>query len=174
MPEPAPPSVAPTQDRPVEIVSVAHDDDRGARLRDALDAELDARYHSDDPEPPDVTAARAEAMRVHPDQLVVTLLAVTADGEAVGHAMVRRLGDDWELKRLVVATDLRGTGVGRRLVQAAIDRARAGGAPRMILQTGPAQPESVALYRSFGFTPIPVYEPYIATMPDSLCFAVAL
>ncbi|RLK52148.1 GNAT family N-acetyltransferase [Microbacterium telephonicum] len=174
MPENSLLSVAPSPARSVEIVAVPHDDPRAAGLREVLDLDLDARYRGAEPEPPAVSAARADALRVHPDQLVATLLAVTADGEALGHVMLRRLGDEWELKRLVVAPEARGAGVGRRLVQATIDLARTGGAARVILQTGAAQPESLALYRSFGFTPIPVYEPYVATMPTSLCFTLPL
>ncbi|MEH3089878.1 MAG: GNAT family N-acetyltransferase [Microbacterium arborescens] len=45
---------------------------------------------------------------------------------------------------------------------------------RVILQTGLQQPESIALYASMGFTRIPVYEPYVETMPRSVCFALAL
>ncbi|GAA3913842.1 GNAT family N-acetyltransferase [Microbacterium invictum] len=174
MPENSPLSDAAALARRVEIVAVPHDDPRAALLRDALDEELNVRYLSAEPESPAVSAARADALRVHSDQLVATLLAVTDDGHAVGHVILRRLGAEWELKRLIVAVEARGTGAGRRLVQAVIDSARADGATRIILQTGPAQPESVALYRSFGFTPIAVYEPYVATMPDSLCFALAL
>jgi GNAT superfamily N-acetyltransferase len=48
--------------------------------------------------------------------------------------------------------------------------AREGGARRIILQAGDQQPEAVALYRKLGWSPIPVYEPYIETMPNSLCF----
>lgn len=174
MPETSPLSETSAVARRVEIVAVPHDDPRATLLRDALDEELNRRYGSVDPEPPAVTAARADALRVHPDQLVATLLAVADDGHAVGHVILRRLNGEWELKRLIVAAEARGLGVGRRLVQAVIDRARADGAPRIILQTGPAQPESLGLYRAFGFTPIPVYEPYVATMPDSLCFELAL
>lgn len=174
MPEACPTSDASAVARRIEIVAVPHDDPRAALLRDTLDDELNLRYGSAEPEPPAVSAARADALRVHSDQLVATLLAVTDDGQAVGHVMLRRLGEEWELKRLIVAVEARGAGTGRRLVQAVIDRARAGGATRIVLQTGPAQPESLALYRSFGFTPIPVLEPYVATMPDSLCFALAL
>ncbi len=157
----------------LEIVAVAYDDPRAQRLRAQLDVDLDARYRGAEPEPPAVAAARADALRVHPDQLVATLLALRG-GDALGHVVLRRLGEEWELKRLVVTPAARGGGIGRALVAEAIARASLGGAPRVILQTGAAQPESLALYGSFGFTPIPVYEPYVATMPNSLCFELPL
>ncbi|MBK0297397.1 GNAT family N-acetyltransferase, partial [Bacillus sp. S34] len=52
--------------------------------------------------------------------------------------------------------------------------AREQGAERLILQTGDKQPEAVALYEKTGWTRIPVYEPYAATMPWSFCFEKAL
>ncbi len=88
--------------------------------------------------------------------------------------MLRRLGDEWELKRLVVAPHGRRRGVGTALTQAVIDRARREGARRVILQTGAPQPESIALYVAAGFTPIPVYEPYAETMANSRCFELVL
>ncbi|KAA9147211.1 GNAT family N-acetyltransferase [Microbacterium lushaniae] len=153
----------------IEEVSVA--DPRALALRALLDAELHARYG---PlvagEPAEVTAAREAALTVHPGDVVATFLALGEDGEALGHVMLRRLGEEWELKRLIVPTAGRRRGVGRALTDAVVQRARSGGARRVILQTGEPQPESVRLYAAAGFTPIPVYEPYVATMPESLCF----
>jgi GNAT superfamily N-acetyltransferase len=154
----------------VRIEEVPVDDPRAVALRGMLDDELDARYGSlTAGEPPELTAARDEALRVHPAEVVATFLAVDGD-VALGHAMLRRLGAEWELKRLIVPPHARRRGVGRALTDAVLERARAGGARRVILQTGEPQPESVSLYRASGFTPIPVYEPYVATMPESLCF----
>ena len=113
---------------------------------------------------------RAEALAVHEDEVVATFLALDVDGTALGHVMLRRLGEEWELKRLIVTAAARRRGVGRALTGAVVARAREGGARRVILQSGRMQPESLALYAGAGFTPIPVYEPYVATMPDSLCF----
>lgn len=161
----------------VRIEEVAGDDARARGMRKLLDAELHARYGPVEAgEPAEVTAARREALRVHPDDVVATWLALDDEGaDPLGHVMLRRLprlgaSAEWELKRLIVTDSARRRGVGRALTQAVLDRARAGGARRVILQTGAPQPESIALYVTQGFTPIPVYEPYVATMPDSLCF----
>jgi GNAT superfamily N-acetyltransferase len=153
------------------LETVRYDDARAVALRETLDIDLSERYGlQSTEEPPEVTAARAEALRTSPEQIVATWLALDEGDSSVGHVILRRLDDEWELKRLIVAPAARGRGIARCLVTAAIDRARESGASRVILQTGAAQPESVALYRSMGFTPIPVYEPYVATMPQSLCF----
>ncbi|WP_405374023.1 MULTISPECIES: GNAT family N-acetyltransferase [unclassified Microbacterium] len=158
-----------------QILDVAHDDPRAKALRRQLDADLGARYdgfHGD--EPPERKAARSRALALHPDEIVATLIAVDAEGTPAGHVILRRLGAEWELKRLVVASTHRGRGIARGLVAAVVERARAGGAARVILQTGLQQPESIRLYETAGFTRIPVYEPYGETMPRSVCFELVL
>jgi len=156
----------------IERVDV--DDPRAVALRDALDADLGIRYTGFRSEESDERrSARERALAVHPDQIVATLIAV-ADDTAAGHVMLRRLDDEWELKRLMVLPAFRGHGIARGLVARTIDEARAGGARRLILQTGIPQPESVQLYASMGFTRIPVYEPYVETMPRSICFEIEL
>ena len=84
--------------------------------------------------------------------------------------VLRRLGEEWELKRLIVTAGARRRGVGTALTETVVDLARRAGARRVILQSGRMQPESLRVYAAAGFTPIPVYEPYIETMPRSLCF----
>jgi GNAT superfamily N-acetyltransferase len=159
----------------VHIVEVDLEDPRGVALRGELDEELDTRYAAlTADEPPELTAERSEALRVHPDDVVATLLAVDDDGTALGHVLLRRLGEEWELKRLIVPASARRRGIGRILTVAVIERARSGGARRVILQSGEAQPESLQLYTAAGFRPIPVYEPYVRTMPNSLCFELPL
>ncbi|WP_404444151.1 GNAT family N-acetyltransferase [Microbacterium marinum] len=157
------------------IIEVPWDDARAASLRDELDADLGARYegfHGDEPE--ERAAARSRALAMHPDEIIATLIAVDAAGTPTGHVILRRLGEEWEIKRLVVTAAARGQGIARRLMTEAIDRAREGGADRVILQTGIPQPESIALYESLGFTRIPVYEPYTETMPRSICFSLTV
>jgi ribosomal protein S18 acetylase RimI-like enzyme len=161
---------------PFRITSVDAADPRAVALRRALDDDLDERYrHETEGEPAELTEERNRALAIHPEQIRATLLAIDeGDDDVLGHVMLRRLGDEWELKRLVVHPRARRRGVGRALVAAVVERARAAGARRVILQTGAPQPESIALYRAQGFTPIPVYEPYVATMPDTLCFELRL
>lgn len=161
-------------DAPVHVVAAPYDDPRAVALRRELDADLAARYagfHGDEPD--ERRRARARALALHPDEIVATLVAVAGETSA-GHVVLRRLGAEWEIKRLIVASPFRGRGIARALVWAAADAARADGARRVILQTGVQQPESIALYASMGFTRIPVYEPYVETMPRSVCFALAL
>lgn len=161
------------------IVDAAYDDPRARDLRRQLDDDLGARYdgfHGDEPD--ERRRARARALATHPDEIVATLIALVDETPAAetpaGHVILRRLGDEWEIKRLIVVPAFRGLGIARGLMAAALDAARADGADRVILQTGLQQPESMALYSSMGFTRIPVYEPYVETMPRSVCFALPL
>lgn len=161
------------------IIDVPYDDPRARDLRRQLDDDLGARYdgfHGDEPE--ERRRARARALATHPDEIVATLIALVAETGAdeapAGHVILRRLGDEWEIKRLIVVPAFRGLGIARGLMSAALEAARADGAERVILQTGLQQPESLALYTSMGFSRIPVYEPYVETMPRSVCFALPL
>jgi GNAT superfamily N-acetyltransferase len=159
----------------ITIERVSWDDPRAVVLRARMDDEMHERYGSSNPgEDPAVTAERGRALSVDPATIVTSLLAVDEAGEAVGHIAIRRLGDEVELKRLIVLGSARGKGAATALLDACEQVGRELGAPRLILQTGDKQPDAVALYRKTGWREIPVYEPYIATMPWSFCFEKAL
>src|SRR3954469_1528001 len=136
-------------------------DARAVAIRDAMDVEIQPRYagRAIDPE------ATARALSVNPDDIVLTVLAIDPDGHPVGHAALRKLGPDLEVKRVVVLAEARGRGVARKLMSYVEDFATARGACRLILQTGDRQPDAVALYRSLGYRPIPIYPPYTDAIP---------
>lgn len=81
-------------------------------------------------------------------------------GVAVGCCALMRLADGgFELAKMAVADSHKGRGLGRALLAAAVDWARAAGAPRLYLETNSQLAPALGLYRSFGFVEIRPAEP---------------
>ncbi|MGI5482306.1 GNAT family N-acetyltransferase [Streptomyces lavendofoliae] len=80
---------------------------------------------------------------------------------------------DAELKRMYVIPEARGLGLARRILAALEDDARAAGRTRMVLETGDAQPEAIALYVSSGYAPCVKFG-YYREYESSRCFAKPL
>jgi GNAT superfamily N-acetyltransferase len=75
-----------------------------------------------------------------------------------------------EVKRMYVAPTARGKGLARRMLAHLEASAQAAGFEAMILETGLAQPEAIALYESSGYTAIPSFG-YYKDSPTNRCFA---
>ncbi|MCU1405356.1 MAG: acetyltransferase [Glaciihabitans sp.] len=161
-----------TAARPFHFETVRWDDARATELRRVMDVEVSARYAAR--MPTDVSPEVIAVLAVHPEDVAATVLVIDEDGTPIGHAVLRMLRGEWEVKRVVVADGQRGRGVGRALMAELERIAREAGAARLILQTGDLQPDAVALYTRIGYTPIPIYEPYVTAIPFSLCFEKVL
>ena len=146
------------------------DDPRAVALRAAMDSEMTARYALRRSTTGEQDAAIDRALAVDPAKILATVLISDLDGTPVAHAALRDLRGEWEVKRVVVDADHRGRGIGRLLMSELETIAREGDARRLILQTGDRQPDAVVLYERIGYTPIPIYEPYVDAIPFSLCF----
>ncbi|MFC4909042.1 GNAT family N-acetyltransferase [Actinomadura gamaensis] len=80
---------------------------------------------------------------------------------------------DAELKRMYVAPRARRRGLARALLAELESSARTAGRTRMILETGTAQPEAIALYTSSGYTTIEKFG-YYRCSPSSRCYGKPL
>ena len=86
------------------------------------------------------------------------LLLAEIDDMAAGCAAVRPLkGLTCELKRVYVRPDFRGSGLGRRLTETALQAARGLGYTRIRLDTLPQMLTAQRLYEDLGFRDIPAY-----------------
>jgi ribosomal protein S18 acetylase RimI-like enzyme len=78
-----------------------------------------------------------------------------------------------EIKRMYVAPAAQRRGLARRMLAHLEQTAAAAGAEAMILETGTAQPEAIALYTSSGYEPIPSFG-YYKDEPLNRCFGKRL
>jgi putative acetyltransferase len=93
----------------------------------------------------------------------VTFFVARLDGKAVGCGAILRDKKEYaEIKRMFVARDARGTGVGRRILEKLEAAAIEQGYTMLRLETGVSQPEAIALYRSSGFVEIEPFGDYMA------------
>jgi len=76
---------------------------------------------------------------------------VEDDDRLVGSVAMRVAGDEAELKRMYLARELRGRGLGRRLLEHALGWARDGGLATVTLDTTAGMAVARALYESAGF-----------------------
>jgi GNAT superfamily N-acetyltransferase len=96
------------------------------------------------------------------------------DGEPAGCGACRTMDDgSVELKRMYSRPTARGNGLGVALVSHLCGVARDLGRSRVVLETGPEQPEAIHVYTKAGFTPIPLFGQYVGSN-SSVCFELLL
>jgi DNA-binding MarR family transcriptional regulator/ribosomal protein S18 acetylase RimI-like enzyme len=143
------------------LVEVATEDPRSAAAQFCLDsyyAELDARFETGfDP---------ALAISTTADELTEPaglLLVARLHGEPIGCGALKLEGDvPFYIKRMWVAPEARGLGVGRRILAELEAHARRRGAEVVYLETNKTLREAAALYKSAGYVEVEPFndEPY--------------
>lgn len=74
------------------------------------------------------------------------------DGRAVGCVALLKMADGgYEVAKMTVDESLRGSGLGRKLMDRCIEAGIAAGAPRLYLETNSSLAPALALYRATGF-----------------------
>lgn len=149
----------------LERVPFEHPD--AVALREEHVAAGDQLYASD---PSAVHRSGSEG--IEPSSVVATVVAYDDDGP-VGHACLRELDGELEIKRMYVVPPRRGSGIADELLAAMEQAARDEGARRIIIHTGDRQHAALKFYDRHGYTTIPVYPPY-EDVTYSLCFEKVL
>lgn len=147
----------------LRLAPAGWDDIDVQRLARAQQAELSARY--DGGMEPGTPPSAAD--------IGIVLLARDEEGTAIGCGALREIGHAVaELKRMYVVPSARGRSVARMLLAALEAEALARGWTTLRLETGPRQPEAIALYTRAGYRPIEAFGVYegAADAGDSLFF----
>lgn len=121
-------------------------------------AELNTRFQAGfDP----ALSISADAHELTPPRGVLVIARVQQQPVGCG-ALKLHANAPAELKRMWVAPEARGLGVGRRLLQELERHARTMGVAVLRLETNRALPEAIALYRSAGYHEVAAFntEPY--------------
>ncbi|NYV74467.1 GNAT family N-acetyltransferase [Streptomyces sp. UH6] len=136
--------------RKLTLVRVPVSDPRVRPLLEELRAEYSGRYGGD----------AGEELGRHPDEEFAPgrdglLILLLQDGETVAGGAFRRYDAvTAELKRIWTHSVHRRRGLARRVVAALEREAGLLGYRRIVLTTGPRQPEARALYLATGYTPL--------------------
>jgi GNAT superfamily N-acetyltransferase len=147
----------------MELRRVRLTDPLVAPLVRGLTREYEARYG----ENAEMTTVDAEAFDPPSGTFVVLIDA----GEVLAGGGLRRVAEGTcEVKRMWTAAGHRRKGYASRVLTALEDAARAAGYWTLLLETGPRQPEAIALYTGRGYHRIPRYGIY----DDALAFRLDL
>jgi putative acetyltransferase len=131
-------------------------------LMTAMTAELVVVYDL----PPDV--------RPRPLDPASRYLLARDGSRAIGCCAVEPVGPGlYELKRMFVAPDVRGTGLSSELVAESERLARRSGGVLLRLETGVRQSAAMRLYERAGFRRVPNFAPHESD-PESVCYEKVL
>ncbi len=168
----ASPAPAPAAPAGLRLAAVRFTDPDAQLLVAQVQAEYVARYGG-----PDNTPFEAEVFDPPSGAFFVGYLddVPTACGGWRFRPDVQELGRvrAAEVKRMYVAPAGRRAGHARVVLAHLEATSRAAGADLMVLETGLAQPEAIALYTSSGYVPVPAFGHY-AWSPTARCYGKPL
>jgi len=146
----------------LELEEVRYDDPVVQELTHEVQAEYGRLYGGD-----------GDSSPMDPERFVPpsgAFFLATVDGQPVGMGGWRWGGPaegDAEIKRMYVREARRRGGVARIILEVLMRTAKQAGVHRLVLETGSAQPEAIAMYRGAGFEDIPAFGHY-ASSPDAV------
>lgn len=128
-------------------------DDLVAPVLSDLEREYDGRYGTMFGQPASVEISRYPASAFSaPDGTFVVLVR---DGRAISAGAFMRIDETTvEVKRMWTHADFRGRGLARAILAELEAEASRRGYSKVVLSTGPRQPEAVRLYLATGYTPL--------------------
>lgn len=102
----------------------------------------------------------------------MVFVVATMDQRPVGCGAVRPYDEESiELKRFFVDKSMRGKGIASKILRYLEEVCKTQGYRRIVLETGPKQPEAIALYKKFGYQEIELFGEYLESNSEhSLCF----
>ncbi len=100
-----------------------------------------------------------------PDEHIIkpggSILMAECDQEVAGTVALKRVSEKvYEFTKMAVDERFRGKKIGQALAEAAIEKARAKGADKIILYSNTVLAPAISLYKKIGFKEIPVDGPY--------------
>ena len=105
----------------------------------------------------------------------VELTVMTGAGALIGYSVLWCVLDEGEIANIAIAEEHRGAGLGRRLLEATLDRARGRGVRSVFLEVRASNTAARAMYTSRGFSEIGVRRGYYdAPREDALVLKLEL
>jgi ribosomal-protein-alanine N-acetyltransferase len=102
---------------------------------------------------------------------------VEANGQITGYGIMSYGAGEAHILNVCVRADLRGQGIGRKLMLFLLERARAAQMEDVFLEVRPSNPAAIALYASLGFSQIGVRKAYyqaVGGREDALVYKLVL
>ncbi|MFA6317095.1 MAG: ribosomal protein S18-alanine N-acetyltransferase [Elusimicrobiota bacterium] len=96
------------------------------------------------------------------------LLVLEADGRVAGFAVLLMVPPDAELTSIAVRPEVQGRGLGRSLLDAAVEEARSAGCSKLSLEVSAANLRALAVYEAAGFRPVGRRPKYYADSSDAV------